>query len=133
MKYNLFKLCLILTIIAIGIITCISISSPSKEEYVEVYLTDYIKEVDTSNLTFDFSIKSYYFSKKDFKINLYLNQTILNTKTLTIGPREKIDIKENIHLPTNETYIVKVSVSPLDEQKEAYIYFWVNDRSKRYS
>jgi hypothetical protein len=133
MEYNLFKLCLILTIIAISIITYISISSPSKEEYVEIYLTDYTKEVNTNNFTFDFSIKSYYFSRKDFEINLYLNETILNNKTLNIGPREKIDIKENIHLPTNETYLVKVFVRPLDEQKEAYIYFWINDRSKRYS
>ena len=133
MKYNLFKLCLILTITIIGIVAYISISSTSKEEYVEVYLTNYTKEVDTNNLTFDYSIKSYYLSKKDFRINLYLNQTIINTKILNIDPQEKIDIKENIRLPTNQTYVVKVYVKPLDEQKEAYIYFWVNDKSKRYS
>lgn len=130
MENNLFNILLILTIVVVSIIIYISAKSQSKEEYVEVYLTSYNKEINTKNLSFDFSVKSYYIEEKKFKINLYLNETFQKSRIITIDSWEKLDLKENVELPTKGTYKVKISVITLDDEKEAYVYFWVEVKTQ---
>jgi len=91
----------------------------------KVYITNYPKEVNVSNFTIGYVIKSYYSSTSDFKLNLFVNDTLEKTETLTINPNQEVTLKTKIILPTKALYKVKISISKLNTDQEAYIDFWV--------
>lgn len=91
----------------------------------DIVIAHYPKEVKDQNFTAGFVIKSYYSKTMDFDVGLYVNETLQKDKILTIQKNQEVTSYFDVELPTEGMFKVKVVVSPLTIEKEAYIDFWV--------
>jgi len=91
-----------------------------------VVIAHYPKETENENFTVGFVVKSYYQKTLDFNFDLYVNEELKKDETISIKPNEEIIFNYPVSLPEVGLFKVKISVSPVHTQEEAYIDFWVN-------
>jgi hypothetical protein len=92
-------------------------------------IANYPRRVNVNNFTVGYVVKSYYRKTQDFNVSLFVNETLKESKILTISPQQEIVSQFNVFLPSKGLFRVKIDVTPSTTSQKSYIDFWVNASS----
>jgi len=90
-----------------------------------IIVVNYPKEVSISDFRIGFVAKSYYKRSIDLNLNLFIDEILRDSKTITLYPEQETLEYFNVNLEEKGQHRVRVALLPITLEQRLYIDFWV--------
>jgi len=120
---------IIAIIIGIGVALGIIIFEIRTERFSSVYIypESYSNYPEIGTMPFTYGIHSYEKEKTGYVISIFVGDTLVDTKEITLMPDEIYEEKKVIRIPEDSTYPLKISLNYESPHEKNEVHFWLKD------
>jgi membrane protein CcdC involved in cytochrome C biogenesis len=117
----------IIIAIILGIIISIFFIVVEKESYSSIYIIPDSIAYDNSSgsVMYTYGVISSESGTMDYNLNVYLDDTLIKTKQFSLNPKEILDERDRIILPTDLKYPSKISLVLTTTTSKEEVHFWL--------
>ena len=125
-NFGIIKIVVIITII-IGIITAVFFMVVNKESYSAIYIVpgSIIHNPADSSVSFAYGVKSSETGSMDYTLDTYLDTTLMKSKPFSLKPNEILDERDQITLPPDSHFPLKISLRLTTKTATEEVHFWI--------
>jgi hypothetical protein len=127
-NFELITIAVIITII-LGMGISVFFLLINKDPYSSIYIIpNSITHNSTDNsVLYTYGVKSSESGKMDYKLDTYLNSTLIKTKQFSLNKGEILDERSGITLPTDVVYPAKISLELSTKTSQEEVHFWLEE------
>lgn len=112
------------------IVTAYLIIEQQKESYSALYLKpdSYQNYINTSTASFTYGITSYENKKTTYELTVYLGETKITEKQLTLNPGQTIEDMISFEIPKNISFPQKIQINMTANKQNYSVHYWLKGR-----
>ena len=126
---NNFRIITIAVIIAIilGLITAVFFMVVEKDSYSAIYIVpnSVIHNTGDNTVLFAYGVKSSETGTMDYTLDTYVDTTLNKSKQFSLKPGEILDERDQLTLPPDAKYPLKISLKLTTKTAMEEVHFWL--------
>lgn len=125
-KFRAFSIAIVIALL-IGIVTMAVFVISDKDTYTSLYIVpeSIVRTSGNDAVIFSYGVQSRESGPMDYSLKILLNSETVSTREFSLNPGEILEAGENLLLPSDATYPVKVRLLLTSAGRSEEVHFWL--------